>query len=165
MVLALNWDIFTYRLNKNMKKTFIALTISAIVITTGIFYVMTMDARGLKNYLNDFLAPQNIELNAMSCDMIGRTRLGFCKFRASNEEFAHIKTVLHLTSSQQQPSISFTEGCIKLGWNYLEDNSITIYQASPPLPPMQGNDRSSFIRLLYNPASGEGCIDMEYPYS
>ena len=109
---------------------------------------------------------------SVKCSMTesGRSRRGYCSFTSEPEEFQRLKSMWKLEPDLKagQPDLRdvmesrFNNGCASIGPDF--GRRAIRYVPRDLLPPMPGNTRTSFNRLLYEPGSKTVCIDLEYPY-
>ncbi len=147
-------------------------------------------AQELRKYFLQFIQPYEIRIEEISCEMNPpRSRTGYLLFKISREEFNRMKQILNLKELPVEPNKNGFNIVLSILWKYPdvkrfkfknlnfipEDSSkwkqspllkdVKIYQADPPLAPMKGNSRSSFLFLLFNSSTQECCAFLEYPYS
>jgi len=161
-------------------------------IASGCGVIERYHAQGLKNYFLEFLKPQRIQIKEISFKMFSSSRQGYFLFKISPHEFERLREILSLKQingyEESNGIVSVTPKI--MGWigkidlidnfeyrnqSYDLDNmntwtkspflpNVYMYIAEPPLAPMEGNTRSSFVLLLYNSSTEKSCVILEYPY-
>ena len=143
-----------------MKRLFFRVTffIAAVVV----FYRMySADQRRFEEYSAQWFTAQHLTPPPFSCSMMdvsgSRLRAGRCYFTWQQSQVGELKQKLNLTSGAADPR----GAC----GSFLAGVGGTAYSSStPPGPIFPENSESSFKALYLNETTGQGCLELLYPY-
>jgi len=145
------------------------------------------NANGLKDYFIGFLNRDRIKLVEIECKMHpAHSRAGYCLFEVNEADFKKMQRILNLKeviieadtngyyhsplfSELQIVKFEFMNSSYDLNdvnsWHQFPlRESVKVFKADPPLPPLRGNEKSSFKFLIYNKNTYKLCVFLEYPY-
>lgn len=131
-----------------------------------------LDARRLHDYFVGSFASSNIKLDGLREGMFSSSRQGYFIFSISQPEFFKLERALsleHLSSGESLADQCYyyrdrlRQATPSWDWVGREDwpEGVWIYQAVPPLPPLPGNQCSSFMVLIYDRSAGVACAILE----
>lgn len=141
-----------------MKRLFLGVVI--FIAAATVFYRMySADQRGFEEYSNRWFTAQHLTPPPFSCSMMdgsgSRLRAGRCYFTWQLSQIGELKQKLNLISTTADPRGacgSFVAG------------GAAYSSSTPPGPIFPENSQSSFKALYLNETTGQGCLELFYPY-
>ncbi len=130
-----------------------------------------LNAGGLERDLETLLTQAEIEVDLQGCNMIGTTRSGYCRFQDSDGDATTIIQAFHLhqvvLENATVPFIDaeFEAGCGSFPW--ILDGSggaIHIISGRPDVLMLSTETSFEYLLLVYEPSSGEACLQVSYAY-
>lgn len=141
------------------------LIVSSTLVVIAVGWFLTMNPRGFKTYLANWLTENELQTPALSCHMgrpgevLSPSRKGYCLFEWPSKRFDQLHSKLSLVSGSQSQSPRW--GCEDLEDSEFAESFIS---KNPPGPIISQNTSTSFLQLLYWREKGLICVDLEYPY-
>ncbi|GEM_PF-4594159 len=167
-----------------------SLIIVGLIVSLGVVYWLTGDARGLQAYVEEITARQGVVLRNVDCSMVGegmaRTRAGYCEFQVSPEAFDGFKAAFELYEVNDKNYIVGFSGCagrdLVKNPAYKEqitfrgetqvhsDNGLPRYRSdfilyrTNKITSLGEHDSRALKQVFYNKSSGRVCVDLVYRY-
>ncbi len=150
-----------------MRRHLISISIVSLAFVEG-YHLWTINERGFHRYLTRWFKEKEVDPPNFSCEMNGGgglfagSRAGTCIFNINPTKF---KVLIERLTFESIPVEKQLEGCFTLESFQLffsGKQKFDVYESLEPPGPI--NTSTLFKRLYFNKSSGEGCIDLEYPY-
>lgn len=143
-----------------MKRMLLRITIFSVAVIV-LYRIFTMDERRLAEYSAEWFTAQHLTSVSFSCSMMGnsgsRLRAGRCYFTWQPSQVDDLKQKLNLVPATADPSGACGSFASTPG-------AIAFSSSTPPGPIFPGNTQSSFKALYLNESTGQGCLELFYPY-
>jgi hypothetical protein len=125
----------------------------------------------IKGDIEALLDRNGVQVDLQNCTMVGSTRTGMCRFRHDVGAADAIIQALHLDPVLfENATVAFIDAELEAGCgsypNILEGSGGMLYLISgrPQSLRLSNGTAFEYLLLLYNPSSGEACLQVSYAY-
>ena len=130
-----------------------------------------LNVGGLERDVESLLTQADIEVDLQGCNMIGTTRSGYCRFQDADGDAAAIIQAFNLhqvvLENATVPFIDaeFEAGCGSFPW-ILDGSGGAFYIISgrPEVLVLPTDTSFEYLLLMYEPSSGDACLQVSYAY-